>query len=343
MTSADRTVRCLAAAALLLLAACSREVPVVSLEGPTMGTQFSVRIAGAVADPEALGEAIRIELAGINALMSTWQPDSELSLFNAAESLEWWPVSQATADVVAAALAVNVETAGALDVTVGPLVNLWGFGPAAVAPVRPAEALLEATRERVGADLLEVRGEPPALRKARPDVYVDLSAIAKGYAVDRLGELLEASGVESYLVDIGGELRARGRPAEDRGWRVAIERPLDVGRSIQRIIEPGDNGVATSGDYRNYFERDGRRFAHVIDPRSGEPVLQTLASVTVLAPETMRADALATALLVMGKDDALAFAIDRGIPVLLIERSDDGFLEHATPAMTRHLIDGGTS
>jgi len=308
--------------------------------GSTMGTGYSVRLGdGEVAELGPLQQRVEGELARVDRLMSTWREDSELSRFNASTSADWFPVSAATAQVVQAALDHSRETDGALDITVGPLVDLWGFGPRARPATPPSDAAISAALERTGAGLVSVRLDPPALRKERGDVQVDLSAIAKGWGVDRLATIMADAGVDDFLVEIGGELHARG--ARDGGgpWRVAVERPDAVQRSVQRILAIGDGGLATSGDYRNYFEHQGVRYAHVIDGRTGRPVRQTIASVTVLADTTMDADALATALMVMGAEDALAYAEASGLAVHLIERTSDGFRERSSTALLPHLLE----
>ncbi len=223
---------------------------------------------------------------------------------------------------------------GVFDVTVGPLVNLWGFGPQRGLDRIPEPQALAAARERVDYRLLALRDDPPALRKARPDLTIDLSAIAKGYGVDEIAGLLESVEVTDYLVDIGGELRARGVNDQGEVWRIGIEQPRADGRQVERIIGLRDTAMATSGDYRNFFEIDGRRYSHIIDPRTGWPVAHRLASVSVLHPSAMTADGWATGLLALGPESALALADREQLAVLLIVISDDGFETRATAAFS---------
>ncbi len=333
------TIAALAVAALALWALFPRPAGEVQIEfaGPVMGTSYTVKV---VSPPAKLGEAElkrRVEeaLHAVNSLMSTYDPDSELSRFNRYQGTDWFAVSDQTRTVVAAALEIGTLSGGAFDVTVGPLVNLWGFGPDGPANGVPPAAALAQARERVGHAKLAQRREPPALRKIRADVYVDLSAIAKGFAVDLAANSLETAGVANYLLEVGGEMRARGHNAVGGPWRVAVEKPLVGERSVQRVLELRDTAVATSGDYRNYFLADGTRFSHTIDPRSGYPVSHDLASVTVLHESAMRADALATALLVMGPEDGLEFARRADLAALLIVRSGDAFEERTTPRLKR--------
>jgi FAD:protein FMN transferase len=307
---------------LLALAGCGPREHTLTLAGPTMGTSWSVQLPkpSARLDQAALYAEINGVLDAVNARMSTYQADSELSRFNAAASTEWFPVSTELVRVVDTALAVSTISDGAFDVTVGPLVNLWGFGPDVQADALPAQADIDAALDRVGWTLLDTRAEPPALRKERPDVYVDLSAIAKGHGVDRVAELLEAKGLTDYLVEIGGELRGRGVNAKGEPWRIAIERPDPGRRAVLRLVALTDQAMATSGDYRNFFELDGRRYSHTIDPATGRPVDHQLASVTVLAERCGEADAWATALLVLGPEQGRALADERGLAALFVER-----------------------
>jgi thiamine biosynthesis lipoprotein len=221
---------------------------------------------------------------------------------------------------------------GAFDVTVGPLVNLWGFGPDPVQLKPPADAAIDAALERVGYDRLHVDCSRPAIRKDTPDVYVDLSACAKGFAVDRATELLDARGIRHYLVEIGGELRMRGLNADGEAWSVAIETPADAGRTVGRIVTLTDKAMATSGDYRNFFEYRGERYSHTIDPRTGRPTTHNLAAVTVVGDSTVLADAMATALLVLGPRAGLELAVREGIPAYFQVRTEGGFSEASTPA-----------
>ena len=313
----------IAGAMVLLLAGCGpKSAKVLALSGATMGTTYSVQVLPprADVDPNALQQRIDALLAKVNALMSTYDPDSELSRFNAAQSTDWFAVSPALVKLVDVARQVSEASDGAFDITVGPLVNLWGFGPELRPDALPAQTDIDAARARVGYHKLHTRAEPPALRKDRPDLYVDLSAIAKGYGVDRVAALLESEGLTDYLVEIGGELRGRGVNGRGEPWRIAVERPEAGRRSVFRIVPLHDLGMATSGDYRNFFEVNGERYPHSIDPRTGWPVQHPLASVTVLADDCMWADAWATALLVLGTETGHALAESRGLAALFISR-----------------------
>ncbi len=312
----------------LALAACDAGPPAtLDLQGRTMGTSYHVRLADPPAgfDRRAAAAAVDAELEAINASMSTWREDSTISRFNRAPAGEWVQVEPAFAEVLERSRAIHALTDGAFDPTVGPLVTLWGFGARPRTGGPPGEAAIRAAMRHVGMDKVETREDASgtAVRKTVPGVELDFSAIAKGYAVDRVFDRLRALGARDLLVEIGGEVRLAGSRGE-RPWRLAVERPGDAGRSVQQVIEPGAAGVATSGDYRNFLEHDGRRYTHVLDPREGRPVRRGVASATVIATTTARADALATACMVMGADDCLALAEREGLGVYLLEHRGAG-------------------
>jgi len=307
----------------------AKRLPEHELTGPTMGTTYSVKLV-APADTlskETLGREIRDTLEQVERLASTYRVHSELSVFNANPTTDWISVSVALCDVVEQALAVSRRTDGAFDITVGPLVNLWGFGPGGLVTEPPSQADIDAAMTRVGYRHLETRCSIPAMRKDRADLYLDLSGWAKGYAVDRLAELLDTLGIENYLVEIGGELRMRGGNATGDEWAIGIEKPLDDRRLPQSMLKLTNTGVATSGDYRNFFDYEGTRYSHTIDARTGRPVSHSLAAVTVISQSAAFADAMATALLVLGPDAGPAFAEDAGVAAYFQIRRDKGIDE----------------
>lgn len=320
-------------AALLASGGCNDPAAVRTAEGLAMGTTWSVQV---VEPPAGLTRArlrrtVQDALDDVDERMSTYREDSEVSRFNRQHHTDWIPVSRELLDVLRTALEVAALTEGAFDPTVGPLVDLWGFGPVQrSAP--PDEATLEAARARVGYDKLELRLAPPALRKRIPDLRLDLSSIAKGWAVDRVARALDTLGATHYLVEVGGELRGRGHNARGEPWRIAIERPVPGARLPYAVFPLWETASATSGDYRNFRQAHGKRLSHLIDPRSGRPVAQRLASVTVLDPSGARADALATGLLVLGPDRGFELAVRQGIAAYFIERTPQGFRHRASPA-----------
>jgi len=329
----------------LLLAAAScgaAEERLTRLAGATMGTTWAVQVVDLppALDRGRLEADVAAVLRGIEARMSTWDAASELSRFNAADSTDWFAVSADTRAVVAEALRVSRVTGGAFDVTVGPLVELWGFGPGGREGPRrrPEPEAVQAALERVGWRWLETRADPPALRKRRPGLRVDLSAIAKGFAVDAVADRLASAGPTDFLVEVGGELRARGRNLDGTPWRLAVERPRSAEPAPPCLLELADGAVATSGDYRNAFEQDGVRYAHVIDPRTGRPAESRVAAATVVAPTAMEADAFATALLVLPPDEGLRLAEREGLAARLLVRDDAGWVEHRTPRFPRPAV-----
>jgi thiamine biosynthesis lipoprotein len=324
----------------VLLPACAAGTPTrytAEFTGPSMGTTWTVKVVSGPDglsgdDSRAIDRGIRDGLARINQLMSTWDATSELSRFNQSASLEPFAVAPETFDVFRWSVRLWEETGGALDPSLSPLIEAWGFGTDRSVPA-PDDATIERLKADTGMSLVELDAEGEWVRKRRPGVRLDFSALAPGYAADRIAEQLTARGLTDYLVDVGGELVARGTNADGQPWQVAIERPQVEGRSAGRVVPVVDHAMATSGDYRNFREVNGARLTHILDPRNGRPVHHALASVTVLDALAVRADGLSTALMVMGPDAAMRFATDRRVPALfLIRRADGSFEERASPA-----------
>ncbi|MEM7482750.1 MAG: FAD:protein FMN transferase [Acidobacteriota bacterium] len=313
-----------------------------TISGPIMGTTFEVKIVhpgdAAEPPPEGLPEAVTAILSDIDGKMSTYNPESEISRFNAWASTDPFPISAETAAVVVEAMVLADTTSGALDVTVGPLVRAYGFGADEVAEW-PSDEEVAALVAAIGVEQLSLlEGEEAALRKGQPELEVDLSAVAKGYAVDRVAEELRARGLDRFMVEVGGEVRAEGRNAERNTWRLGIERPDATRGRVQRVIPLKGAALATSGDYRNYREIDGERFSHLLDPRTGRPIGHRLASVSVIAETCVRADGLATALMVLGEGEGLALAESLDLAALFLVRDDDGgFREVESSAFTRRV------
>ncbi len=318
---------------------------IVQLRGQTMGTLYMVKIFDPPELDKDLPLLIDAELRRVNDQMSTYLKSSELGRFNATDSTDWFPVSKETAEVVAYAQAVAEKTGGAFDVTVGPLVNAWSFGPTPRDRTVPDSETLAELSKSVGYKKLSVRTDPPALRKEVPGLQVDLSAIAKGHGVDRVVELLDSLGIENVFVEIGGEVRTSGQKG-DQWWQVGIELPT-VDDSKQELIAHGmstrdgrDESMATSGDYRNYFEADGKRYSHTIDPRRQAPIEHGVASVSVIAPTCMAADAWATAINVVGVEEGLQLAASEKMSVLVSERKGDELVLHGTGVLAKYAQAG---
>jgi thiamine biosynthesis lipoprotein len=326
----------LGAAALALLASCARPPTQVVLSGPTMGTSWHLRAVPPASGPDAavIGEILRRSLEEIDLAMSTYRPDSAISRFNASDSVEWFEVPQALADTVAESLRIGAVSGGAFDITISPVVALWGFGTGTPREQPPTDHEIAAALAFTGQGKLAARENPPALRKAVPGLRLDLDAIAPGYAVDLVAERLRTRGVDNYMIEIGGEVRVHGRNVQGEAWRIGIERPDEEGRSVARVLNLTDMAVSTSGDYRDFFEAEGQRYSHTLDPRSGRPVTHSLASVTILRPTAVEADGLATALSVLGPDEGFALAESQGWAALFIRRTADGFSQRETSAFT---------
>lgn len=325
-------------AAIALLACTQRPSP-ERIVGQTMGTTYEVVVTHRPAglSHASIQSAVDTVLAETNDHLSAWDPESELARFNATDGTEWIPASALLVEAIGEAAAVSRASQGAFDVTVSPLVRAWGFGARAVENgAAPTPAELRRLRESVGYQKLESRPRPTALRKTVAALHVDLDGIAPGLAVDRIAGNLEALGVRDYLVELGGEVRARGRSPSGRPWRVAVEAPLAGERRPFALVELDGMGVSTSGDYRDFRDLDGRRLSHTIDPRTAAPVTHGLASVTVLHRSAASADAWATALMVLGPEEGMEFVRLHDLAVLLIARRPDGSLAETTsPAFER--------
>lgn len=316
---------------------CSQQEQILKISGPTMGTEYHISwVAERTNNSGSLSERqvkalVDEVLVAINKSMSTYDPQSELSILNSNYQESWQIISADLYRVLMMSMQLNRQTMGAFDITVGPLVNLWGFGPNKSPDTVPEEGSVALALSGIGSDVISLRqrDESYQLKLSSPR-YMDLSAIAKGYGVDVVGRLLQKQGIERYLVEIGGEIIARGRKPEDKPWRIAIEAPNDDGRSAQVIIPLSDMGIATSGDYRNYFEKDGKRFSHTIDGRTGYPVKHNLASVSVLHESVAMADAWATALTVLGAEVGLKLAEDNQVAAYFIVRTKSGFEQYSS-------------
>ncbi|MDH3646848.1 MAG: FAD:protein FMN transferase [Gammaproteobacteria bacterium] len=330
-----------AAACCTLLACGAPKNGLVSFSGSAMGTVWTVQITDLRRDLShgALERRIIATLDEVDQAMSTYKEDSEVMKFNRQISTDWFPISPPVAAVLREALVISQLSNGAFDITVSPLVNLWGFGPTGARTQRPPTAEIRSARAQTGYENLEVRLSPPAMRKKVAKLSIDLSAIAKGYAVDRISALLDENGSKNYLVEIGGELRAMGNNPQDEPWRIGVERPDADSPQIEQILPLRNLGMATSGDYRNFFEEDGKRYSHTIDPNTGEPVTHSLASVSVLADSVMRADGLATALLVLGPRAGAELAEREEIAALFIERKADTYKLTMSSTLQQYLGD----
>lgn len=316
----------------LLLTACQPAEPIL-LSGNTMGTTYSVKIIDPV-DGDQLAQQIETRLLEINDLMSTYLPNSEISRINRLVVGDSLPISKENMAMLALSQMLYEQSGGKFDVTIGPLVALWGFGPDPIQTAVPPEDEIAAALALLGIHALEVNDA--VLTKSKP-VMIDFSAIAKGYGVDELARLVEEAGAANYLVEIGGELRAKGVNQSGLVWRIGIEKP-DVRERVPFTSVPLNNlAMATSGDYRNYFEVDGVRYSHTIDPTTGYPIRHNVVSVTVLAETTTLADGYATAIDVMGAEAGLELANRHNLSVFVILRSGSDFTTRTSNAFDEYM------
>lgn len=333
--------------ATFLLAGCSEndrplDAP-VRFEGAIFGSFYQVTVMDPLTQGEsnALEEGFLAELESVDQAMSTYRDDAELIAFNEAPINEWQPLSNELIEVLSISQSVSEESNGAFDITVGGLVNLWSFGPEARPEEVPSEAELNERLATVGYDAIDVDTQAMQARRTR-DVFADLSGVAKGHATDRVAAYLDQQGIEHYLVNLGGDLIARGYrdPEEQTPWRIGIEVPHTGPQQAQHILPLENMSVATSGDYRNFFEEDGKRYSHTIDPRTGRPVNNRLASVSVFHPSNAWADAWATALMVTGREEGMQLAVEHDLNALMLIKDEEGqWRSLGTPAFINYFGD----
>ncbi|PWC22268.1 FAD:protein FMN transferase ApbE [Brenneria roseae subsp. roseae] len=329
-----------------LLTACDNAThtpprPLLTIEGKTMGTFYSVKISGESTEDKAqLQQEIDRLLEQANDEISTYREHSTLSRFNQYRGTDPQPISNGMADIILAAQRIGRATDEAMNITVGPLVNLWGFGPQKQPVTIPSQQQIDLAKQKVGLNHLKLlsdsRGE--WIQKDLPDLYVDLSTLGEGYGADVLAQLMARKGITNYLVSVGGAISSRGVNSEGKPWRVAIQKPTDQENAMQAAVNLQGYAISTSGSYRNYFEQDGKRYSHVIDPTTGRPITHQLVSVTVIAPTALEADGWDTGLMVLGTEKALKLAEQQGLAVYLITRTDKGFSAVMTPQFKSFLI-----
>ena len=327
-------MKSVASAALFLCVAAgceqSTETPrpeLVEFTGGMMGTTYHIKVVGTMSDLEstATAQAIEDALKNVDTKMSTYKPDSEVSQVNAATAGVPVSLSEDTFLVFTLARQVNEESDGAFDITVGPLVNAWGFGPAGPGNA-PDDAQIAELLKLVGPDKFVLDPAANTLTKTANSVYCDPASVSEGYAVDEVAEVLLTMGYKDFMVEVGGEVRCAGKNASGGPWKIAIEKPVEGDRVIQQVVGLNDISLSTSGNYRKFYMVDGKRISHTIDPKTGRPVEHQLASASVLHPNCALADAYSTAIMVLGPEKGLAFAEKLGLPALLIIHGDDGQL-----------------
>lgn len=320
---------------LLLLASCDLpRIPLFEISGNTMGTTYRIKGIREGFDVDGVGARIADRLRDINQVFSTYIPDSEISLLNKNLSADPIPVSAEMMELLLLCRSLYELTDGAFDVTVGPLVNLWGFGPDGPGNGVPDADVLDQARTLTGFDQI-VFGENTITRP--PGLIIDLSAVAKGYGVDEIAAILDAEAVKRYMVEIGGEVKAVGTNQRNKTWQIGVELPDRMSRKVHKALPLRDLGMATSGDYRNYFVYEGENYSHTIDPDTGWPVTHNMASVTVLHPSAAYADGIATGFSVLGLEQTMVIANQQALAVLAIIRESDGYREVRSETLDEYL------
>ncbi len=326
---------------LTLTSACQQEktTETIRLSGQTMGTTWSVIMPpnSDGSDANNLKQQLQKRLDQINSLMSTYDPTSEISRFNNQVSTDWFDISEDTAQVIELSLAISSLTGGAFDISVGPLVDLWGFGATERGKKIPSEDQISKLLARVGYENIRLRLGPATISKQVPELRIDLSAVAKGYAVDALAEILEQQGFSNYLLEVGGELQISGHRGDGTSWQIAIEKPSEGVREVATVFPLTNTALATSGNYRNFYMEDGQRYSHTIDPVSGKPTRHKLASVTVLDQTCARADALATALMVLGEEKGRLLCEKNQIAAYFLIHEKASMDVYASPAFQQFV------
>jgi len=316
----------------------------IELSGQTMGTTYHVKIVvpkeSEIPDQATLKRKIDQDLEAFGKLLSTWDPESELSKFNEHVSTDPFPISPETIEIVETSMELYRESEGAFDPTVGPLIELWGFGRGDPRTAPPSEAEIAEASAKVGMDRLTV-GEG-TLTKSRPDLQLNLSAIAKGYGVDVIAQVLLREGYSDLMVEIGGEVVVRGANLKRNPWTIGVDSPVQVPgkRELIEVLSLDDCAVATSGDYRNSFEYDGVVYSHILDPKTGWPIPESVKSVTVIAPTCMLADGAATAIMAMGAEKGLGWAQRREDleALIFVKDAEKGFSRLQTSGMETYLL-----
>ena len=314
---------------------------ILVLNGLTMGTTYSVKINAdnAFVEKNQISDDIDEILSEINQSMSTYIKESELSNINFSTISGWQSISDDLFEVIDHAINVSLKTNGAFDITIAPLVNLWGFGPDKLQNKIPTDEIIELTKKNTGYKKISIDKSLKKISKLDPNLHIDLSGIAKGFAVDKIARYLDKRGFKNYLVEIGGELIGKGLNKDNEIWQIGIENPNNNSDTIKRIIRLKDMAMATSGNYMNYFEKDGVRYSHTINPVTGKPIKHKLASVTVLDNSAMNADALATAFMVLGPEKALSLANNLEMAIYLIIKDGKRFEEKYNNYFIPYLSD----
>lgn len=316
------------------------------LQGKTMGTVWRVSMTGVdQTRAEKIRTMIEQQLSQDDQELSTWKSDSVLSRFNQYRGTAPQPVSENMADIIIQSLRIGEKTHGAMDITVGPLVNLWGFGPQQQPVKTPSARQVQIAKSQTGLQHLTViqKHSGPLLQKTLPELYVDLSTVGEGFATDHLARLMEQLGISNYLVSVGGAVLTRGLNAQGKPWRVAIQKPTDRENVVEARVDLQGHGISTAGNYRNYYELEGKRISHIIDPSNGQPITHKLVSATVIATTALEADAWDTGLMVLGPEKARQVALKENLAVYLITKDEQGFRHWMSPQFSAFILPDSSS
>ncbi len=313
----------------------------IDITGKTMGTFYSVKVSGNIAiSKNQLQKQIDMILEQVNNDISTYRTNSVLSRFNHSRSVKEQPIPRSMTNIILMAQRIGCETDGGMDITIGSLVNLWGFGPYKSEGMVPTPKQIEIAKKKIGLQHLKLfidsRGE--WLQKNKPDIYLDLSTLGEGYGADELARLMTRNGIINYLVSVGGAISSHGLNPLGRPWRVAVQKPTDRENVPQILVDLKGYSISTAGSYRNYFEQGTQHYSHVIDPRTGAPIKHDLLSVTVIAPTALEADGWDTGLMVLGAEKALSLAQEKGLAVYLISKTNDDIITLMTPLFKTFLV-----
>lgn len=324
--------------AVLVLSACygGESLKTLRISGQTMGTTYNITAVGVSGEISAQDLTAQVEavLSDVNSKMSNWDKNSEVSLFNLSTQTTPIKVSGDFLHVMSAANTVHTLSDQKFDVTLGPLIELWGFGPRKPEDPIPSNEAIETALAAVGqTQVLSFDEAASTITKSDPSVGINLSAIAKGFGIDAVADKLEELKIKDYMVEIGGDLIVSGKNDKSAAWRVGIEKPDPAQKAVELIVSLEDKSLATSGDYRNFVEYDGVRYSHIINPVTGRPITHNTTSVSVVADSAMMADAWATAMLVLGQEEGMKIAEANEIAVYFISRSGNlGDEEYVTNA-----------
>ena len=324
-----------------LLSFCSSP-STIHFQGRTMGTTYQVKISGQDGvefDIPVLKDEVDKALGEVNRQMSAYMPNSEISQFNNLQSNKPLKVSKGFVNVLRLALRIHEESQGAFDVTVAPLVDLWGFGRKGMRETPPTDTEIKNIKNRIGANYIQIINDS-LIAKSNPQIELDLGAIAKGYGVDVVARLLQGKGYKNYLVEIGGEVVVKGLNGKDK-WKIGVDLPVFgnlPGKNLDAVLHISNAAIATSGDYRNYFVSEDKTYSHTIDPLTCRPIINGVASVTVIAPSCILADAMATAIMVMGAEPGLKWIESKqNIETLIILRVGGQFREIRSSGFSKYL------